>query len=87
MRPANAGRSRVNPGSPNSRMAYVSISHGQWDAQIFTNDSEKLPKALGHNVSHQSAYKPEQAVAPLQQENAKTPETNHEQDFNIGLGL
>src|SRR5229473_3514931 len=52
----------------NSRMAYVSVSRGQWDAQIFTNDREKLPQALGHNVSHQSANKPEQAIAPLQQE-------------------
>src|ERR1700679_3464966 len=31
----------------NSRMAYVSISRGQWDAQIFTDSLEKLPKALG----------------------------------------
>jgi hypothetical protein len=45
----------------NSRMAYVSISRGQFDAQIFTDSLEKLPKALGHDVSHQSAYKPEQA--------------------------
>jgi ATP-dependent exoDNAse (exonuclease V) alpha subunit len=41
----------------NSRMAYVSISRGQFDAQIFTDSLEKLPKALGHDVSHQSAYK------------------------------
>jgi conjugative relaxase-like TrwC/TraI family protein len=71
----------------NSRMAYVSISRGQWDAQIFTNDREKLPQALGHDVSHQSAYKPEQAVAPLQQEIVKTPVINHEQGFEIGLSL
>jgi len=51
----------------NSRMAYVSISRGQWDAQIFTNNLGKLPKALGHDVSHQSAYKPEQAITPPQQ--------------------
>jgi ATP-dependent exoDNAse (exonuclease V) alpha subunit len=71
----------------NSRMAYVSVSRGQWDAQIFTNDREKLPHALGHDVSHQSAYKPEQAIVPPQQENVKTPEINHEQGFYIGLGL
>ena len=71
----------------NSRMAYVSVSRGQWDAQIFTNDREKLPQALGHDVSHQSAYKPEQTIAPLQQEIVKTPVINHEQGFEIGLGL
>jgi len=47
----------------NSRMAYVSVSRGQWDAQIFTNDREKLPQALGHDVSHQSALKPELSSA------------------------
>jgi conjugative relaxase-like TrwC/TraI family protein len=71
----------------NSRMAYVSVSRGQWDAQIFTNDLEKLPQALGHDVSHQSAYKPEQTIAPLQQEIVKTPVINHEQGFEIGLSL
>ena len=71
----------------NSRMAYVSVSRGQWDAQIFTNDREKLPQALGHDVSHQSAYKPEQTIAPLQQEIVKTPVINHEQGFEIGLSL
>ena len=30
----------------NNRMAYVSVSRGQWDAQIFTNDREKLATAL-----------------------------------------
>ncbi|MGA7924520.1 MAG: hypothetical protein WCA20_00830 [Candidatus Sulfotelmatobacter sp.] len=35
----------------NSRMAYVSVSRGAHDAQIFTNDREKLPTALGHDVS------------------------------------
>ncbi len=49
----------------NSRMAYVSISRGQFDAQIFTDSLEKLPKALGHDVSHQSAHKPEQAMPSL----------------------
>jgi ATP-dependent exoDNAse (exonuclease V) alpha subunit len=42
----------------NNRMAYVSISRGAHDAQIFTNDREKLPVALGHEVSQQSAHEP-----------------------------
>ena len=40
----------------NSRMAYVSISRGAHDAQLFTNDREKLPTALGHDLSRQSAH-------------------------------
>ena len=30
----------------NQRTAYVSVSRGQWDAQIFTNDRDKLVQAL-----------------------------------------
>jgi len=68
----------------NSRMAYVSISRGQFDAQIFTDSLEKLPKALGHDVSHQSAYKPEQAVA-LPQIKVVTPK--HDVEVSMGFGL
>jgi conjugative relaxase-like TrwC/TraI family protein len=48
----------------NNRMAYVSISRGAHDAQIFTSDRDKLPKALSRDVSHQSAHVPEIATAP-----------------------
>jgi len=56
----------------NNRMAYVAVSRGAFDAQIFTNDREKLGAALGHDVSHSSAHAPEmkpeqkqgQAVTP-----------------------
>ncbi len=55
----------------NSRMAYVAVSRGAEDAQLYTNDREKLPEALGHDVSHESAHtpsmKPEQAVSPKQE--------------------
>jgi len=43
----------------NNRMAYVSVSRGAHDAQIFTSDREKLPQALSRDVSHQSAHVPE----------------------------
>jgi ATP-dependent exoDNAse (exonuclease V) alpha subunit len=70
----------------NNRMAYVSVSRGQWDAQIFTNDREKLPQALGHDVSHSSAHVPE-----MKQEQAVTPQREiapkQEQSFDIGLSL
>jgi hypothetical protein len=56
----------------NSRMAYVDVSRGAEDAQLFTNDRAKLPEALGHDISHESAHitamKPEQAITPPQQE-------------------
>jgi len=38
----------------NNRMAYVSVSRGAFDAQLFTNDREKLPTALGHDFSRRA---------------------------------
>ena len=69
----------------NNRMAYVSVSRGQWDAQIFTNDREKLPQALGHDVSHQSAHKPDRK--PPQHEIAETPKQEKSEGMDIGLSL
>jgi ATP-dependent exoDNAse (exonuclease V) alpha subunit len=69
----------------NSRMAYVSISRGRWDAQIFTDSREKLPQALDHDVSHQSAYKPEQAIAVPQQNVVPLP--THDKELSMGFGL
>jgi hypothetical protein len=73
-------------------MAYVSVSRGQWDAQIFTNDREKLSQALGHDVSHQSAHAPEKKPEQKQkQEQAVTsqrevaPKQEQGEDFGLGL--
>jgi ATP-dependent exoDNAse (exonuclease V) alpha subunit len=68
----------------NSRMAYVSISRGQFDAQIFTDSLEKLPKALGHDVSQQSVLKPEQTVA-LPEPKIVTPK--HDVEVSMGFGV
>ena len=66
----------------NNRMAYVAVSRGAYDAQLFTNDSEKLGVALGRDVSHRSALapevKPEQAIAPKQE---------IEHSYGMGLGV
>jgi len=70
----------------NSRMAYVSVSRGQWDAQIFTNDRKKLPQALGQDISHQSALKPEQVIAPLQHHEIARPQ-QPEKDLGIGMSF
>ena len=66
----------------NSRMAYVSVSRGAHDAQLFTNDREKLPAALGHEVSRESAHKPEQSIAPQQEIGPR-----HEQGPGLGMGF
>jgi hypothetical protein len=68
----------------NSRMAYVSVSRGAHDAQLFTNDREKLPTALAHDASQQSAHvpeiKPDETIAPQQ-------EGSHGQDQKLSVGL
>lgn len=69
----------------NNRMAYVAVSRGQWDAQIFTNDRGALANALGRDVSHTSAYQPAQSIAPLVQAIAET--RTPKQDFGQGIGL
>ena len=70
----------------NNRMAYVGISRGALDAQIFTNDRENLPTALGHDISKQTAQGPligaDQTVT-TQQEISKAPQ----QDHGVGLGI
>ena len=68
----------------NNRMAYVAVSRGAYDAQLFTNDREKLGAALGHDVSHRSANAPEmkqeQSIAPQR-------EIGPQQDHGLGLGI
>ena len=71
----------------NNRMAYVAVSRGQWDAQIFTNDRCALANALGRDVSHQSAYQPAQAIAPFVQEIAEKHAPKHDFGQGIGMGL
>jgi hypothetical protein len=75
-------------------MAYVAVSRGAYDAQIFTNDREKLGAALGHDVSHSSAHTPEMKPEQKQeqkQEQAVTPQREiapkQEQGEDFGLGL
>ncbi len=69
----------------NNRMAYVSVSRGQWDAQIFTNDREKLSQALDHDVSHQSASyaRPEAAATRV----CRDSEAGTEPAMDMGLSL
>jgi ATP-dependent exoDNAse (exonuclease V) alpha subunit len=66
----------------NSRMAYVAVSRGAHDAQIFTNDIAGLPRALGHEVSHAQAHVPELEVTPQVKEIAEN--IVHDMGFGIG---
>jgi conjugative relaxase-like TrwC/TraI family protein len=65
----------------NSRMAYVSISRGAQDAQIFTNDASALGKVLSRDVSHAPAIAPE-ALAPK-----IAPQSVPVEEISMGIGL
>jgi hypothetical protein len=69
----------------NNRMAYVAVSRGTYDVQLFTDSREKLGSALGHDVSHRSAHIPERK--PPQPEIAQTPKQEKSQGMDIGLSL
>jgi ATP-dependent exoDNAse (exonuclease V) alpha subunit len=71
----------------NHRMAYVSVSRGQWDAQIFTNDRDKLVQALSHDVSHKSALQPELAISGMAPKIGPASEHVVERSMGYGLGL
>jgi len=74
----------------NNRMAYVAISRGAYEVQIFTNDHQQLATALGHDVSHESALasahmpevKQELVIAPQIE---KVPEQEITQDCGFEL--
>ena len=45
----------------NRRLAYVALSRGRYDAQIYTNDRGQLGEALSRDVAHRSALQPGRA--------------------------
>lgn len=48
----------LGPQLVNRRLAYVAISRGRYDAQVYTNDAGRLPEALSRDISHRSAIEP-----------------------------
>jgi ATP-dependent exoDNAse (exonuclease V) alpha subunit len=45
----------------NRRLAYVAVSRGRYDAQLYTNDKAHLAEALGRELSHRAALEPSPA--------------------------
>ena len=71
----------------NDRMAYVAVSRGASDAQIFTNDRGRLAEALSRDVSHESAHKPEKAIAPVLEDVAQSPQPARTLGIELGIGV
>ena len=72
----------------NRRLAYVAVSRGRYDAQIYTNDKTQLVEGLGRDVSHRTATQarrePEAPTKrePLVQERER--ERARTQSYSIG---
>jgi conjugative relaxase-like TrwC/TraI family protein len=73
----------------NSRFAYVSISRGKYDAQIYTNDRSELGRDLSRDVSQRTAIG-NQEQEPMAQKiesvvpNQEAHEPRHDQVHSIG---
>ena len=65
----------------NSRMAYVSVSRGRYDAQIYTNNAATLGQELSRDVSHSPAIQQEPAAHKIE------PQTTHTNQISQGFGL
>jgi hypothetical protein len=65
----------------NSRMAYVYVSRGRYDAQIYTNNAATLGQELARDVSHSPAIQQEPAAHKIE------PQTTHTNQISQGFGL
>jgi ATP-dependent exoDNAse (exonuclease V) alpha subunit len=67
----------------NSRMAYVAVSRGRYDAQIYTNNAATLGQGLARDVSHSPAIQQESAAQKIDSQ----PAQKNEIAEGFGLGL
>jgi hypothetical protein len=65
----------------NSRMAYVSVSRGRYEAQIYTNIALTLGQQLSRDVSHSPAIQQEPGAHKIE------PRTKHAHQISQGFGL
>ena len=64
----------------NSRLAYVSVSRGRYDAQIYTNDGQNLSEELSRETSKRSALEAERS-------SGHTPGDGHAQEESRAEGV
>jgi len=75
----------------NDRFVYVSVSRGQYDAQIYTNDSSELARNLSRDNSQRTATETQQQqqsapeVEPASARSGRPPE--EEQGHGLGIGI
>jgi hypothetical protein len=71
----------------NRRLAYVAVSRGRYDAQIYTNDKTALAEGLGRDASHRSAIESTRTVeSPTQKpESPSSPSQATQQTIQQGV--
>jgi len=67
----------------NSRMAYVSVSRGRYDAQFYTNNAQTLGQELSRDVSHSPAIQQEPVAHKIEPQTTRTNQIS--QGFGLGL--
>ncbi len=75
----------------NNRFAYVSVSRGQYDAQIYTNDRSEIARDLSRDLTQRTAI-PGQQQEPTAQKIEPAPSrgerhAEQEQGQSLGIGL
>jgi conjugative relaxase-like TrwC/TraI family protein len=70
----------------NSRMAYVSVSRGQYDAEIYTNDKTELARDLSRDVSQRTAIGQEIEPAVQQVEPLAAQQESNQPEHDQGIG-
>jgi ATP-dependent exoDNAse (exonuclease V) alpha subunit len=72
----------------NRRLAYVAVSRGRYDAQMYTNDKTALAEGLGRDVSHRSALESTRAAEPRVAQSTEPPSSlNKERERTIERDL
>src|SRR5579863_7761245 len=67
----------------NSRMAYVAVSRGRYDAQIYTNNARAIGQELSRDVSHSPAIQQEPGTHKIEPQTTLTKQIS--QGFGLGL--
>jgi ATP-dependent exoDNAse (exonuclease V) alpha subunit len=74
----------------NRRLAYVAVSRGRYDAQLYTNDKTRLTEQLSRDVSHRSAIESIRESAPSAQKieppSARSQVQEHIQQVGHSIG-
>jgi len=74
----------------NHRLAYVAVSRGRYDAQLYTNDKSHLAEQLARDVPHRSAIESSretESAAQQKMEPSTAPSQAAEQAMEQGLSM